>query len=320
MNIKFIIIVLGEPFSTFSEILGKYLKKKKKFRKKIVLIGCKALFEDQLSKLKIPIKLKEIKNLSQAKSSSISIFNIQLKYKKVFDKISIKSNNYIERCFTKSLKLINSIKDQSVLINGPISKKHFLKKKFLGVTEYLSKRTNSKNEVMLIYNNSISVSPLTTHIPLKYVSKYITKENLANSVLKINYFYHNTLKKKPRFAILGLNPHCETVDKFSEEEKIIIPSINFLKKKNIKISGPFPADTFFIKDNIKKFDVVLGMYHDQVLTPIKTLYNFNAINITIGLPFLRISPDHGPNSKMLGKNLSDPSSVFYAMKFIDRLR
>ena len=143
---------------------------------------------------------------------------------------------------------------------------------------------------------------------------------MANSVLKINYFYHNTLKKKPRFAILGLNPHCETVDKFSEEEKIIIPSINFLKKKNIKISGPFPADTFFIKDNIKKFDVVLGMYHDQVLTPIKTLYNFNAINITIGLPFLRISPDHGPNSKMLGKNLSDPSSVFYAMKFIDRLR
>ena len=109
-------------------------------------------------------------------------------------------------------------------------KKTFLKKKFLGVTEYLSKKTSSKNEVMLIYNNSISVSPLTTHIPLKYVSKYITKENLANNVLKINYFYHNTLKKKPRFAILGLNPHCETVDKYSEEEKIIIPSINFFKK------------------------------------------------------------------------------------------
>ena len=69
-----------------------------------------------------------------------------------------------------------------------------------------------------------------------------------------------------------------------------------------------------------KYDVVIGMYHDQVLTPIKTIFNFNAINITIGLPFIRISPDHGPNSKMLGKNLSDPSSFNYAMKFIDKLK
>ncbi len=127
------------------------------------------------------------------------------------------------------------------------------------------------------------------------------------------------LYRKPKIAILGLNPHCETIDKISEEKKIIIPALNFLKKNSLKVDGPFPADTFFLKKNIDKYDVVIGMYHDQVLTPLKTLYNFNAINITLGLPFIRISPDHGPNNNMLGKNKSDPSSFFCAMRFINKI-
>ena len=88
-----------------------------------------------------------------------------------------------------------------------------------------------------------------------------------------------------------------------------------MQKLGIFINGPFSADTFFLQKNLNIYDVVIGMYHDQVLTPIKTLYKFKAINITIGLPFLRISPDHGPNLMMLGKNKSDPTSLFYAMNF-----
>ena len=87
-------------------------------------------------------------------------------------------------------------------------------------------------------------------------------------------------------------------------------------KYNIK--GPFAADTIFMREQSKKYDVIVGMYHDQVLTPIKTLYGFNAINITLGLPFIRISPDHGPNNQMLGKNLSNPKSLFEAIKFLDK--
>ena len=105
----------------------------------------------------------------------------------------------------------------------------------------------------------------------------------------------------------------------SEEEKIIVPSIKFLRRKNIKIDGPFAADTFFLKKNIMKYDVVVGMYHDQVLAPIKTLFKFDAINITLGLPFIRISPDHGPNSQMVGKNKSDPSSIYCAMDFLKKI-
>ena len=92
-----------------------------------------------------------------------------------------------------------------------------------------------------------------------------------------------------------------------------------MKNKKINITGPFSADTFFLKKNIEKYDVAVGMYHDQVLTPIKTLFNFDAINLTIGLPFVRVSPDHGPNYEMIGKNKSDPASLFYAMEFFNKI-
>ncbi len=320
MNIKSIIIVLGEPYSTFSEIIGKYFSKTKKFKKKIILIGNKELLKAQLKKLNYNLKINEINQYEQAKKNLLNIIDIEFKYRKVFSKISIKSNNYIENCFTKSLEIIKRQKNKCILINGPISKKAFLKKKYSGITEYLSQKTRSKNEIMLIYNNKISVSPLTTHIPIKFVNNNIKKNKIYENILSLKKFYTTTLKQKFRCAILGLNPHCETTDKFSEEEKIIIPSIKNLRKRGIKVDGPFSADTFFLENNIKKYNLVLGMYHDQVLTPIKTLFKFNAINLTIGLPFLRISPDHGPNSEMLGKNSSDPSSFFYAMNFANKLK
>ena len=91
-----------------------------------------------------------------------------------------------------------------------------------------------------------------------------------------------------------------------------------MKKKKYNIQGPFASDTIFLRQNVKKFDVILGMYHDQVLGPMKTLYGFKAINITLGLPFIRISPDHGPNIKMFGKNKSDPKSLIDSIAFFKK--
>ena len=321
MKTKYILIVLGEPYSTFSEILGKYFFKKKKLtKKKIIIIGNEKLFKEQLTILKYKLELNQIKDHGEAKNNIINIINIDFKFNKTFEKISTKSNKYIEKSFEKALKILKSLKNKAFLINGPISKNTFLQKKYLGITEYLSKKTKSNNEVMLIYNKYLSVSPVTTHIPLKYVTKKINKKKIINNVKKLDNFYKKILNKKAKFAILGLNPHCETIDKFSEEKKIIEPSIKYLRKNNINVKGPFPSDTFFLKKNIKNYDVIIGMYHDQVLTPIKTLFNFHAINITVGLPFVRISPDHGPNSQMLGKKVSDPSSLYCAMQFIEKLQ
>ena len=326
MNNKPIIIIAGEPYSIFFEIYFKIFKSNfiNNYNRPVILIGSKLLMTKQMKKLNYNYKInllnpKKIDSL-KINNKQINLINVNFNFKKTFDKITNKSRNYIEKCFVIALKLMKD-KVGYALINGPINKKTFLNKKFFGITEYLAFKTNTKNKTtMLIYNDLLSVSPITTHLPLKNVAKEISKKKIIQNIKAIDVFYKTKLKKKPKIAISGLNPHCETNHKFSEEEKIIKPAINFLKKKKINIKGPYPADTLFFKKNLKKYDVIIGMYHDQVLTPIKTLFEFNAVNLTLGLPFIRLSPDHGPNNQMLGKNKSDPKSLIETLLFLKKIR
>ncbi len=313
MNINHVLIVITEPKSVFLEILLKYFKSYnfKKNKKKISIVGNISLIKKEIKKNNYKIKINEILDITKSKKNFINIINIEIKNK-------LKISGYISNCFDKSLDILKKNKNIA-LLNGPVNKKTFLKKKYLGITEYLAKKTKSKNPVMLIYNETLSVSPITTHLPIKYVSKNINKSKIIKKVKLINSFFLKNLKKRPKIAVLGLNPHCETIERAGEEQKEIIPAIKRLRSEKLNIKGPFSADTFFIKKNIDYYDVVVGMYHDQVLTPLKTLYNFDAINITIGLPFIRISPDHGPNISMYGKNKSDPSSIFCAMDFLNKI-
>ena len=119
--------------------------------------------------------------------------------------------------------------------------------------------------------------------------------------------------------MLGLNPHNGEMRNGSEEIKTIIPALKKLKKLRIKIDGPLVADTIFVK-NFKNYDVIVGMYHDQVLAPFKTLFKFEAINITLGLKYLRLSPDHGTAVNLIGKNKADPSSLLKCINFINNFK
>ena len=322
MKNKPIILVAGEPNSIFFEILFKAYKSKK-FNTPLILIASYKLLKFQMKSLKINknIRILNKKNLKKYKLSnkSINLINEDYNDSLTFGKISAKSNTYIESCFNSAISLIKSGYSDK-LINGPISKKYFLKKKFLGITEYLAHKFKKKKIAMLIYNKSLSVCPVTTHLPLKYVSKKINKRLIVEKVILISNFFKKTLGFKPKIAVTGLNPHCESTNIFNEDIKILKPAIKYLKKKGHIIFGPFPADTIFLKQNRKKYHVILGMYHDQVLTPIKTLFEYDAINITLGLPFIRVSPDHGPNEKMLGKNSSNPLSLIQAINFLDKVK
>ena len=320
--IKPILIVCGEPNSIFSEILIKAFKKYKN-KNPIILIGSTNLLKKQLQKLNFNNNLNQINfhdnKFLNIKKNKINIIDIKYNFKKPFEMISSKSNNYIKKCFEKAFQIVkkNPIKG---LINGPISKKHFLGKKYYGITEYVFEKFKFKKDYsMLIYNKSLSLSPITTHIPISKIKKKLKKKDIISKALLIDQFYKKNFLKKPKLGITGLKPHCENFFEVSEEKKIIIPAIKSLRKKNIDINGPFPADTIFLKQNIKKFDVIIGMYHDQVLTPIKSIFGFNAINVTLGLPFIRISPDHGPNTEMIGKNRSNPQSLIKAISFLDKL-
>ncbi|WP_440633933.1 4-hydroxythreonine-4-phosphate dehydrogenase PdxA [Candidatus Pelagibacter sp. HIMB1485] len=319
MSYKPILIIAGEPNSVFLEIFFKI--QKVKFKNPIILIASYELLLLQMKKLKFKKKIKilDVKKLTKYsfKNNVINLINVRYTQKKPFEKISKKSSKYISQSFLIATKLIKQgFSDK--LINGPISKETFLNKKKLGITEYISDKFRIKNNAMLIYNKKLSVCPITTHVPLKYVSKRINKKLIINKIKLINNFYKKELKFKPKIAVLGLNPHCETVSNFDEDKKIISPAIKFFKGKNYSVSGPYSADTIFLKQNRSKYDVIIGMYHDQVLSPLKTLFEYDAINITLGLPFLRISPDHGPNENMLGKNKSNPLSLLRAITFLSK--
>ncbi len=312
MKNKPIIIVAGEPKGIFFEIFFKSLKKNK-FKNPLILIASKILLEKSMKKLKFKkkVRLLKYKNLEKirANNDSINLINVNLN----------KRNNsiYIKETFDIAFKILEK-KYTNKFINGPVDKTKFLNKKFLGITEYISNRFKVKKSAMLIFNKDFSVCPVTTHLPLKLVSKRINKEIIKEKVLLINDFFKKNLGFKPKIGVTGLNPHCESILKINEDNTIILPVIRKLKKVGVKIFGPFPADTIFLKQNRKKYNVILGMYHDQVLAPMKTLKEYDAINITLGLPFYRISPDHGPNERMVNKNLSSPLSLTNAIKFLDK--
>ena len=311
---KPIVIVSGEPESTFLEIFIKALKYKN-FKSPLILICSLNLIKNEIKRLKFKkkVKLLNVKNLNSTKidNDCINLINVS------FDNQKKNKSKYIANSFNLAFKLLKS-GFTNKFINGPINKKDFLNKKFLGITEFVSKKFHIKKTAMLIYNKDISVCPITTHLPLKVVASKINKKLIFEKTKLIDDFYKKHIGFKPKIAITGLNPHCESVKNFNEDEKIITPSVKYLSSKGYRIEGPFAADTIFLKQNRIKYDVILGMYHDQVLTPFKALKEYDAINITIGLPFFRISPDHGPNKKMFKKNLSNPLSIIRALEFLDR--
>ncbi len=309
MNFKPILIVPGETKSVFFEIFFKSMKLKT-YLSPLIIICDKSTLEKEKRKYKFNKKINQIflKDIDNKRILKKKIYLIDVKKQK--------NNFYIRDCFEVAFKLIKGGFSHK-FINGPINKTKTLKKKYLGITEYVAKKFNQKKFAMLIYNKRLSVCPVTTHLPIKLVAKKISKRNISEKIIVVNDFYKKYLGFKPKIAVVGLNPHCESVLKFNEDTKIIGPLIKALRDK-IDIKGPFSADTIFLKNNRKKFDVIIGMYHDQVLTPIKTLFEYDAINITMGLPFLRVTPDHGPNEKMIGKNISSPISLIRSLEFLDK--
>ena len=308
---KKIIILTGDPNSINSEIIYKTWKTlNKKVRKNIYFISNYKLIKKQFDKLGYKTKIEIVKNIDKlSKNSNIKIINIDLIFNNPFKVKKNQASNFILDSLDLGHKLALDKKKTLGLINCPINKE-LLKNKFVGVTEYFANKCKVKknSEVMLIKNEELSVSPITTHINISKISRSINKGKIVKKVKIIDLWFKKNLNIKPKIAILGLNPHNAEFRKNSEEVKIILPAIAKLKKQGINAKGPFVADTIFIKD-YKKFDVIVGMYHDQIIAPFKSLFKFDAINMTLGLKYLRLSPDHGTASDIIFKNKADPYSL-----------
>ena len=314
---KKIILVLGDPNSINSEIIFKSLKKiNNSLKSRIYLVANFKLLKKQFEILNYRIKLIQVKDIKQKISQpGLKIIDVNLNFKNPFN-ISLRdSSNFV----IKSLDIAHELalsKNVSGIINCPINKK-LLKKSEYGVTEYFSSKCKIKDnsEVMLIKNNQLAVSPITTHLLVKNISKKINTKIIIKKIMTISQWYLKKLKRRPKIAILGLNPHNAELEKKTEEVQHILPAINKLTKLGINLSGPFVADTIFISE-YKKFDIIVGMYHDQVIAPFKSIFKFDAINLTLGLKYIRVSPDHGVAQNLIKKNLASPESLVKCINFL----
>ena len=316
---KKIILVFGDPNSINSEIIFKTWKKiSTSLKKKIYIIGNFELIERQFKKLNYSLNCVLVKNIYEKQNNkNLKIININLNFSNPFLIKKKESSQFIKKSLTLAHKLALD-KNVIGIINCAIDKQ-LLSKKNIGVTEFLANKCKLKKnyEVMMIYNKKMSVVPITTHINIKKVSSNISKSIIVNKIKMIKFWFNKNLKKNPKIAVLGLNPHNGEMRHNSEETKIIIPAIQKLRKLSVNVDGPLVADTIFV-NNFKNYDVVVGMYHDQVLAPFKTLFKFDAINITLGLKYLRMSPDHGTAINLIGKNKADFSSLLACINFIKK--
>jgi 4-hydroxythreonine-4-phosphate dehydrogenase len=200
-----------------------------------------------------------------------------------------------------------------VLVTAPIDK-HSISidvPAFTGHTSYLQHKFGAQQSLMLLINGNLRVGLLTEHLPIRDVASQITKEKI---VMKAKLMAKSLLEdfgvRKPKIAVLGLNPHAGDQGAIGKEElEIIMPAVEALKAENILAFGPFPADGFFGSENYKNYDGVLAMYHDQGLAPFKALSFSGGVNFTAGLKFVRTSPDHGTAYDIAGKNLANESSL-----------
>ena len=319
---KIILITSGDPSSIASEITIKALQSSK-INKNIfpVIVTDPQLIQNYNDIIIDNWKINEIKDQSNFTDYKVNYFNIiSIPINDIvrLGKPSIVNCEFIKSSILKCIEL-ESKTSVSAIVTNPINKKIMYKSgfKYAGHTEFLASHSKINTQpVMMLVAQDLKTVPLTIHVPISEVSGLISKELIIKTVKIVakdltEYFGIN----KPKIFITGLNPHAgENGEIGSEEQNIIIPAIRKIKNSNdFEIQGPFSADTLFSSEARKTYDVVICMYHDQALIPIKTIDFNNGVNVTLGLDFIRTSPDHGTGFDIAGKNNASPDSLIAAI-------
>ena len=291
----------------------------------IACIADPELLIDRANTLGKKIKIKEISDpveLKKNKRNEIQVIKIAKCPNTKYGKLHRSNAKYVLDNLNYGIDTALTNKKVG-LVTGPISKENIISidKKFSGHTEHIQKLTKSKDVLMLLGSEKLKVALATTHIPLKAVPKKITKSLIINKAIILDDELKNKFKiKNPQITLLGLNPHAGEGGKIgSEEKEILLPAVKELRKKKINISYPKSADTAFTKKGLKETDAFLGMYHDQVLPVLKALSFGSAVNVTLGIPIVRTSVDHGVALDMAGSGKSDTASLKEAIKIAKKI-
>ena len=307
----------GDPAGIGPDICIKAFGQKKIYDFSPVIFGDKELFKSRAKTLGINADIQIYKGQEELSNDSLWIANRDCNLNILPGKPDPNCANFIISNFQQAVKRTIS-KEFEAVVTCPINKEIINKGgiNFTGHTEELAKLSKIDKVVMMLATQELKVALATTHLPLREVPVYITQDHIEETILIINNDLQENWKiKNPLIKVLGLNPHAGDGGFLgSEDQEILIPVIKKLNDMGLNISGPHSADTAFIKNNQIKPDIVLAMYHDQGLPVIKTIGFGKITNVTLGLPFIRTSVDHGTAYDMAGSIQADESSLIEAAK------
>ncbi|MFB0981615.1 MAG: 4-hydroxythreonine-4-phosphate dehydrogenase PdxA [Alteromonadaceae bacterium] len=285
----------------------------------LVVVACKKLMQARAEKLGLPLTLIDYDNEADAKpqkAGTITILSVDMADACIPGELNTENGAYvIETLRIASEKNISGEID--AIVTGPVHKGLINQSgiAFSGHTEYFANQANCSDVVMMLATEGLRVALVTTHIPLAYVAKAITAERLQKVTRILNTDLINKFGiKEPKIYVCGINPHAGEDGHLGREEiDVMIPALDELKAEGIKVIGPLPADTIFQEKYLSNADAILTMYHDQGLPVLKYKGFGSSVNITLGLPFIRTSVDHGTALELAGTNLADSGSFIEAI-------
>ncbi len=287
-------VSLGDPSGIGPEVFIKAIndQKLKQHLSKIILVSSSKVIEGAISAIGVKQKINLISDIKNAQSDSINLINVNGCTDFVLGEPTLNNSEFIVDCLSKAADL--ALTNSSCLVTGPLNKSIIQKhvQNFTGHTEFLKRKFNANEVLMYMTNGNLHLGILTTHIPLKEVPNAITRDLIKNKYKLLHHGLMDIFKLAcPKIAVLGINPHAGEFGTIgNEEQNTILPAIDELRDEGYDAYGPVSADTVFTQT---KYDAVLSMYHDQALPVLKTIDFNKTVNITLGLPFLRVSVDHG---------------------------
>lgn len=323
---KCVALSAGDPNSIAPLITLKAWLQLKDTNQYFVLVSNFKYMEAVLKYYNTNIPLKPVTTMNDVYKSfkeAIPIFNINTQPSYQAGVKNYRNSEFILQSLDTALYITNTHKT-CALVTNPVDKSlvdQYCRKTgklpFYGHTEYLAQKTHSLNPVMMMCtpDHNLKVVPLSTHISLKNAIKILKPTFIAKKILIINQFIQKHYGiKNPKYLFTGLNPHAGDNGLLGHEEnQIIIPTLKLLNSYNLNCVGPIAADSAFTADNMDKYDVIFGMYHDQVLTPFKTLFFDKGVNVTAGLNLIRTSPDHGVAFDIARTKYANPNSLIAAI-------
>ncbi|MGJ7046079.1 4-hydroxythreonine-4-phosphate dehydrogenase PdxA [Thermoanaerobacterium thermosulfurigenes] len=315
---SYIGITMGDPAGVGPEVILKALDSNNEFKSRYIVFGSTNLLKYYKELLKIKKDIIEINDIEEYKDGYINVINVydlninNLNIGMVSPQCGDAAFKYVERAINSALN-----HEIDAVVTAPLNKEalHLGGHNFDGHTEIFAKLTKTNKYAMMLIGGPLKVIHVSTHTSLKNACDRVKKER----VLDVIHLAYDILKKmkidNPRIAIAGLNPHAGESGLFGMEEiKEIMPAIEEAKNLNINVDGPVPPDTVFIKAANGQYDIVVVMYHDQGHIPVKLLGFDKGVNMTVGLPIIRTSVDHGTAFDIAGKGIANEESMLEAMK------